>query len=199
MKKTVPFYAETGKRKELPLFFDTEEGGHRRRGVELIASVVESLGEAMALVAKAGVDKHEYLEMLTSTLFGAPVYKTYGGLIAGGQFEPRRLVGMAGLSRIDRSKTGDDAFIYQAGILLEAKPAEIPQGLQSRKLASGKYARFLLTGSYAQLPAAYPKAFSILEDAKLAIRDDFCMERYLNTPQDTPEDRLETEILIPIA
>jgi 3-hydroxyisobutyrate dehydrogenase-like beta-hydroxyacid dehydrogenase len=54
----------------------------------LIASVIESLGEAMALVAKGGVDQHAYLEMLTSTLFAAPVYKTYGGLIAGGVFEP---------------------------------------------------------------------------------------------------------------
>jgi 3-hydroxyisobutyrate dehydrogenase-like beta-hydroxyacid dehydrogenase len=54
----------------------------------LIASVVEALGEAMALVAKGGVDKHQYLEILTSTLFGAPVYKTYGGLIADQQFQP---------------------------------------------------------------------------------------------------------------
>jgi 3-hydroxyisobutyrate dehydrogenase-like beta-hydroxyacid dehydrogenase len=42
----------------------------------------------MALVAKAGVDKHDYLEVLTSTLFGAPVYKTYGGLIADERFQP---------------------------------------------------------------------------------------------------------------
>ena len=42
----------------------------------------------MALVGKAGVDKSEYLEILTSTLFGAPVYKTYGGLIARDEFEP---------------------------------------------------------------------------------------------------------------
>jgi 3-hydroxyisobutyrate dehydrogenase-like beta-hydroxyacid dehydrogenase len=54
----------------------------------LIASVIEALGEAMALVGKAGVDPHAYLDMLTSTLFNAPVYKTYGGLIAGGVFEP---------------------------------------------------------------------------------------------------------------
>lgn len=54
----------------------------------LIASVIESLGEAMALVAKAGVDKHQYLEILTSTLFGSPVYQTYGGLIADERFEP---------------------------------------------------------------------------------------------------------------
>lgn len=54
----------------------------------LIASVIESLGEAMALVGKGGVDLHVYLEMLTSTLFSAPVYKNYGGMIADGKFEP---------------------------------------------------------------------------------------------------------------
>lgn len=54
----------------------------------LIASVIESLGEALALVAKGGVDRRQYLEMLTSTLFNAPVYKTYGGLIADGVFKP---------------------------------------------------------------------------------------------------------------
>jgi len=57
-------------------------------GNYLIASVIEALGEAMALVGKGGIDKHQYLELLTSTLFGAPVYKTYGGLIANEQFEP---------------------------------------------------------------------------------------------------------------
>jgi 3-hydroxyisobutyrate dehydrogenase-like beta-hydroxyacid dehydrogenase len=46
----------------------------------LIASVIESLGEAIALVAKAGIDRRHYVELLTSTLFDAPVYKTYGAL-----------------------------------------------------------------------------------------------------------------------
>ena len=54
----------------------------------LIASVIESLGEAMALVEKGGVDRHAYLDLLTSTLFNAPVYKTYGGLIADRKFKP---------------------------------------------------------------------------------------------------------------
>lgn len=54
----------------------------------LIAVVIESLGEAMALVGKGGVDPNQYLEILTSTLFSAPVYKTYGSLIASGKFEP---------------------------------------------------------------------------------------------------------------
>ncbi len=54
----------------------------------LTASVIEALGEAMALVGKAGVDRHRYLEILTSTLFTAPMYKMYGGLIAEQRFEP---------------------------------------------------------------------------------------------------------------
>jgi 3-hydroxyisobutyrate dehydrogenase-like beta-hydroxyacid dehydrogenase len=48
----------------------------------LIASVLESLGEAFALVRKAGIDPHRYLDILTSTLFSAPVYRTYGAIIA---------------------------------------------------------------------------------------------------------------------
>jgi 3-hydroxyisobutyrate dehydrogenase-like beta-hydroxyacid dehydrogenase len=48
----------------------------------LSASVIEALGEAMALVGKAGIDERQYLEFLTSTLFDAPIYKTYGSLIA---------------------------------------------------------------------------------------------------------------------
>lgn len=34
------------------------------------------------------MDKHRYLDLITSTLFGAPIYKTYGELIASARFEP---------------------------------------------------------------------------------------------------------------
>jgi 3-hydroxyisobutyrate dehydrogenase-like beta-hydroxyacid dehydrogenase len=54
----------------------------------LISAVIESLGEALALVGKAGLDQRQYVDFLTSTLFNAPVYKTYGGLIADKKFEP---------------------------------------------------------------------------------------------------------------
>jgi 3-hydroxyisobutyrate dehydrogenase-like beta-hydroxyacid dehydrogenase len=54
----------------------------------LIGSVLESLGEALALITKGGVDRQQYVDLLTSSLFNAPIYKTYGGLIAGGKFEP---------------------------------------------------------------------------------------------------------------
>ncbi|MDB5635704.1 MAG: hypothetical protein JWP51_612, partial [Bradyrhizobium sp.] len=48
----------------------------------LIASMLESLGEAFALVRKAGIDPHRYLDILTNSLFTAPVYRTYGSIIA---------------------------------------------------------------------------------------------------------------------
>ena len=50
--------------------------------------MIESLGEAMALVGKGGVGLHQYLDILTSTLFSAPIYKTYGTLIADRKFLP---------------------------------------------------------------------------------------------------------------
>lgn len=54
----------------------------------LLAAAIEALGEAVALVAKAGVDRRQYVDLLTATLFAAPAYKTYGGLIAEERFEP---------------------------------------------------------------------------------------------------------------
>jgi 3-hydroxyisobutyrate dehydrogenase-like beta-hydroxyacid dehydrogenase len=54
----------------------------------LIASVIESLGEAVALTRKYGIDPHQFVDFLTSTLFAAPVYKTYGGLIADERYQP---------------------------------------------------------------------------------------------------------------
>lgn len=66
----------------------------------LIASVIESLSEAVALVAKAGVDRQQYVDILTSTLFSAPAYQTYGGLIARRQFEPAGFAARLGLKDV---------------------------------------------------------------------------------------------------
>ena len=54
----------------------------------LIATVIESLGEAIALARKYEIDAHQYVEFLTNSLFAAPVYKTYGGLIADEKYKP---------------------------------------------------------------------------------------------------------------
>lgn len=54
----------------------------------LIASVIECLGEAIALMRKADVPAHRFLEILTESLFSAPAYKTYGRLILEEDYQP---------------------------------------------------------------------------------------------------------------
>ena len=66
----------------------------------LIASVIESLGEAMALIGKAGIDQRIYLDLLTSTLFNVPLYKNYGGLIVERKFELAGFAAPLGLKDI---------------------------------------------------------------------------------------------------
>jgi 3-hydroxyisobutyrate dehydrogenase-like beta-hydroxyacid dehydrogenase len=53
----------------------------------LISTVLESLSEAIAFARKSGVDAAGLMDFLTSTLFNAPVYKTYGGLIVEGNYD----------------------------------------------------------------------------------------------------------------
>ena len=53
----------------------------------LNASIIESLGEAFALISKGGIDRQRYLEILGS-LFNVPAYNIYGSLIASERFEP---------------------------------------------------------------------------------------------------------------
>jgi 3-hydroxyisobutyrate dehydrogenase-like beta-hydroxyacid dehydrogenase len=54
----------------------------------LMASAIEALGEAIALVGKADIDRQAFVDLLTSSIFNAGPYKIYGGLIAKGEFEP---------------------------------------------------------------------------------------------------------------
>ena len=76
-QKTVPMGAEPSQANLIKL-----------SGNFLIAAMIESLGEAIALVGKAGIDRKAYVELLTATMFPAPAYKIYGNLIAENRFEP---------------------------------------------------------------------------------------------------------------
>jgi 3-hydroxyisobutyrate dehydrogenase-like beta-hydroxyacid dehydrogenase len=54
----------------------------------LITCVIEGLAEAIALNAKAGVAPEKLYEVLTETLFSAPVYKNYGKIILEENYSP---------------------------------------------------------------------------------------------------------------
>jgi len=58
------------------------------------------LGEAIALIGKADIDPHVFVDLLTSSLFNAPAYKTYGGLIAESRFEPAHFAAPLGFKDI---------------------------------------------------------------------------------------------------
>jgi 3-hydroxyisobutyrate dehydrogenase-like beta-hydroxyacid dehydrogenase len=54
----------------------------------LIASMLEALGEAFALVRKSGVKVHQFLDIINAALFKSPIYETYGSIIADERYEP---------------------------------------------------------------------------------------------------------------
>lgn len=88
-------------------------------------------------------------------------------------------------------------MIYRAGFRVDSKPAQLPEGLQYASFAGGKYSRYTLRGSYANLPQASGQVFEMVKKEKIAVRDDWNIENYANDPATTPEDQLITEILIP--
>jgi 3-hydroxyisobutyrate dehydrogenase-like beta-hydroxyacid dehydrogenase len=75
----------------------------------LNASVIESLGEAIALITKGGVDRQWYLELLAS-LFNVPAYNIYGALIASGRFEPAAFAAPLGQKDIRLLLSAADAL-----------------------------------------------------------------------------------------
>lgn len=82
-----------------------------------LAAMIETLGEAGALAAAHGVDPKDLFEVMTQTLFAAPAYRTYAGLIGERRFSPAGFAMPLGLK--------DVRLALQAG---EEKHAPLPIG-----------------------------------------------------------------------
>lgn len=54
----------------------------------MIASAIETMGEAGAMAEGYGITHKELLDVLTNTVFPTPVYKNYAGIIAEQRYEP---------------------------------------------------------------------------------------------------------------
>lgn len=54
----------------------------------LLASAIEALGEAFALVRKHGVDPTRFLEVVNGKVVRSPVYENYGTLIVNQRYQP---------------------------------------------------------------------------------------------------------------
>jgi transcriptional regulator, araC-type len=65
-------------------------------------------------------------------------------------------------------------------------------------LAGGKYAVFFYQGSYSHLAAVDDVAMRWVVESEYELRDEPLFEKYLNDSRRTPEEKLKTEIYIPI-
>jgi len=54
----------------------------------LIVCAIEAMSESSAFVAKAGVDRTAFIELVTTSLLSAPPYQTYGRIISERRFSP---------------------------------------------------------------------------------------------------------------
>ncbi|HEY0283213.1 MAG TPA: NAD(P)-dependent oxidoreductase, partial [Rhizomicrobium sp.] len=54
----------------------------------MLAAAIETMGEAVALMRKGGVDPALFIQVLTTTLFAAPAYQGYGALIVAQKYDP---------------------------------------------------------------------------------------------------------------
>jgi len=88
---------------------------------------------------------------------------------------------------------------YRAGFALAAVPVKLPAELRYELFEGGQYSRFVLTGSYANLPQASGRVWELVSKNDIMVRPDFAIENYANDPRTTPAEKLITEILIPTA
>jgi 3-hydroxyisobutyrate dehydrogenase-like beta-hydroxyacid dehydrogenase len=63
----------------------------------VILAAIEAMGEAMTLAEKGGVQRAQLLEVLTGSLFDAPPYRSYGTMLAQGNFRPAGFAAPLGL------------------------------------------------------------------------------------------------------
>jgi 3-hydroxyisobutyrate dehydrogenase-like beta-hydroxyacid dehydrogenase len=67
----------------------------------LLATVIESLGEAFALVRKCGVEPQKFLEILGNTSLGSPAYKNYGKMIVEEAWQPAQFAMPLGVKDVE--------------------------------------------------------------------------------------------------
>ncbi|WP_207492694.1 NAD(P)-dependent oxidoreductase [Aridibaculum aurantiacum] len=63
----------------------------------LILAALEAMGEAFNLVAKSGADTAAFFQMITETLFSAPIYKIYGKIIVDKTYDTPGFTSQLGL------------------------------------------------------------------------------------------------------
>ena len=92
-----------------------------------------------------------------------------------------------------------EASLQRSEVSLSIHKHADPEGEVSCKtLAGGKYAVFFYQGSYTHLSAVYDAAMRWVIDSEYEVREEPTFEKYLNDSRRTAEEKLKTEVYIPI-
>jgi len=67
----------------------------------LLACLIESLGEAFALVRKCGVEPQKFLDVIGSTSLGSPAYRNYGKMIVEQAWKPAQFAMPLGVKDVE--------------------------------------------------------------------------------------------------
>jgi len=67
----------------------------------VLGCAIETMGEAMSLVRKLGVEPDMFLKVLTEGLFGAPAYEVYGKMIVDENYDSNGATAVIGLKDIN--------------------------------------------------------------------------------------------------
>ena len=76
----------------------------------MIMSAIEAMAEAMTLAQKGGIPGTQLVDILTGTLFDAPVYRTYGEILAADRFRPAGFAAPLGLKDMKLVASAADAL-----------------------------------------------------------------------------------------
>jgi AraC family transcriptional regulator len=122
--------------------------------------------------------------------------KLFAAIVARGQMRDAGL--MVGVYYDDPSATAAPNLRSHAGAIV-AEDVVLAAPLEQVRLPAGRHAVLTFTGPYAGLPAAYDQLYGVwLPNSNEAPADTPPFEVYLNSPMDTPQDKLVTEICMPL-
>jgi 3-hydroxyisobutyrate dehydrogenase-like beta-hydroxyacid dehydrogenase len=138
-KRAEPVLAAIG---QATFDFGTDPGGAnvvKLCGNFLIASAIESLGEALTLAEKNGLSPADVADLFGKTLFSCPVYQGYGKIIAAKKYEPAAFRLVLGLKDVNHVlETAEESAVPMpiASLLHDRLLSEVAKGHGDRDWSS---------------------------------------------------------------
>jgi len=167
---------------------------------ERLAMMVQLLGHATNTDVKrpiaielASIEPFEIVVTRTEGVY-PELHQTYEGLfdLAGG---PEGVLAILGLPLGDIDGPEPDTFAFDCGLKIVDMSVELPSAFSVHNIGAGHYLVARNKGSYDGLPHTVDALFRyILTHADIGISDEPLLFHYLDSPDETPEAELRTDI-----